>query len=86
MRPQNILVYEEPLIFASRRDKLTKRPRASFVFFKRFLSRRRLIVPRTAQEFLGHSDISTTQIYTHLTNQQLREVHKAFHGRRKKAK
>jgi site-specific recombinase XerD len=39
---------------------------------------------RSVQELLGHSNIATTQIYTHLTNQQLREVHKAFHGRKRK--
>ena len=39
---------------------------------------------RSVQELLGHSNVSTTQIYTHLTNKQLREVHQAFHGRRRK--
>lgn len=39
---------------------------------------------RSVQELLGHANISTTQIYTHLTNKELREVHKAFHGRRRK--
>ena len=38
---------------------------------------------RSVQELLGHANISTTQIYTHLTNKELREVHKAFHGRRR---
>ncbi|MBI3290560.1 tyrosine-type recombinase/integrase [Candidatus Microgenomates bacterium] len=38
---------------------------------------------RSVQEMLGHKNISTTQIYTHVTNKQLREVHEAFHGRSK---
>jgi site-specific recombinase XerD len=39
---------------------------------------------RSVQELLGHANISTTQIYTHLTNKELREVHQAFHSRRRK--
>jgi site-specific recombinase XerD len=39
---------------------------------------------RSVQELLGHANISTTQAYTHLTNKQLREVHQAFHGARRK--
>lgn len=38
---------------------------------------------RSVQEMLGHSNIQTTQIYTHLTNQELRDIHKHFHGRRR---
>ena len=34
---------------------------------------------RSVQELLGHSNVSTTQIYTHVTNRQLKEAHKKFH-------
>jgi len=36
---------------------------------------------RSVQSMLGHASITTTQIYTHITNQQLRDVHQAFHGK-----
>jgi integrase/recombinase XerD len=35
---------------------------------------------RVVQEFLGHQNISTTQIYTHVTSKRLRDIHKKFHG------
>jgi len=35
---------------------------------------------RLVQEFLGHKSILATQIYTHVTNKRLRDVHKKFHG------
>lgn len=38
---------------------------------------------RSVQELLGHANIATTQIYTHLTNKDLRNVHEAFHGKRR---
>ncbi len=39
---------------------------------------------RSVQSLLGHSSITTTQVYTHVTDQHLREVHQAFHGRQLK--
>jgi site-specific recombinase XerD len=38
---------------------------------------------RTVQEFLGHKNISATQIYTHVTSKRLREIHKRFHSGKK---
>lgn len=37
---------------------------------------------RSVQMMLGHANISTTQIYTHVTDKQLRDIHKKFHSRK----
>lgn len=39
---------------------------------------------RSVQALLGHANIATTQVYTHVTDKHLGEVHKAFHGKRRK--
>ncbi len=39
---------------------------------------------RSVQALLGHANISTTQIYTHVTDAKLREIHKQFHGKKRK--
>ncbi len=38
---------------------------------------------RSVQTLLGHASITTTQIYTHITNQGLRDIHKKFHNKSK---
>lgn len=38
---------------------------------------------RSVQQLLGHSSINTTQIYTHVTDAHLREIHKKYHGQKR---
>ncbi len=39
---------------------------------------------RSVQALLGHANIATTQVYTHVTDKHLKEIHAAFHGHRKR--
>jgi len=39
---------------------------------------------RSVQAMLGHANITTTQVYTHVTDKQLREVHQAFHNKHRR--
>ena len=40
---------------------------------------------RSVQALLGHANIQTTQIYTHVTDKHLLDVHRAFHGKRRRS-
>lgn len=39
---------------------------------------------RSVQALLGHANIATTQVYTHVTDKHLHDIHKTFHGKRRK--
>jgi site-specific recombinase XerD len=39
---------------------------------------------RSVQALLGHANIQTTQVYTHVTDKHLRDIHKRFHGSKRK--
>ncbi|MBI2674616.1 MAG: tyrosine-type recombinase/integrase, partial [Candidatus Yanofskybacteria bacterium] len=41
---------------------------------------------RSVQAMLGHASVTTTQIYTHVTDKQLREIHQKFHNKNKENK
>lgn len=39
---------------------------------------------RSVQVLLGHANVATTQVYTHVTDKRLRDIHKTFHGKNRK--